>query len=183
MSRIPTAATIDAAPVNSHSLLEAVKKQLGLVPNIFRMVANSPAALEGYVSLLGALGKGELPAATHERIALAVAELNGCDYCLSAHTYLGKNVAKLDDGEMTANRSGASNDVKADAAVRFASKVLRQRGHVSDDDVRAVRVAGYTDAQIVEIVQHVALNTWTNYVNNVAKTEIDFPVVTARKVA
>ena len=84
---------------------------------------------------------------------------------------------------MTANRSGASNDVKADAAVRFASKVLRQRGHVSDDDVRAVRAAGYTDAQIVEIVQHVALNTWTNYVNNVAKTEIDFPVVTARKVA
>jgi len=183
MSRISTAATIEAAPVNSRSLLEAVKKQLGLVPNIFRMVASSPAALEGYVSLLGALGKGELPAATHERIALAVAELNGCDYCLSAHTYLGKNVAKLTDGEMTANRSGASNDVKADAAVRFASKVLRQRGHVSDDELRAVRAAGYTDAQIVEIVQHVALNTWTNYVNNVAKTEIDFPVVTARKVA
>lgn len=183
MSRIPTAATIEAAPVNSRSILETVKKQLGLVPNIFRMVASSPAALEGYVSLLGALGKGELPAATHERIALAVAELNGCDYCLSAHTYLGKNVAKLAEIEMIANRSGASNDVKADAAVRFASKVVRQRGHVSDDDVRAVRAAGYTDAQIVEIVQHVALNTWTNYINNVAETEIDFPVVTARKVA
>lgn len=183
MSRIPTHGTIDAAPAASRSLLEAVKKQLGVVPNIFRMVANSPAALEGYVGLLGALGKGALPAATHERIALAVAELNGCDYCLSAHTYLGKNVAKLDDAEMTANRSGASNDPKADVAVRFASKVLRQRGHVSDDDVRAVRAAGYTDAQIVEIVQHVALNTWTNYVNSVAKTEIDFPVVTSRKVA
>ena len=183
MSRIPTPGTIDAAPADSRSLLEAVKKQLGVVPNLFRMVANSPAALEGYLGLLGALGKGALPSATHERIALAVAELNGCDYCLSAHTYLGKNVAKLDDAEMTANRSGASNDVKADAAVRFASKVLRQRGHVSDDDVRSVRAAGYTDAQIVEIVQHVALNTWTNYVNSVAKTEIDFPVVTARKVA
>ena len=183
MSRIPTPVTIDAAPAASRSLLEAVKKQLGLAPNIFRMVANSPAALEGYVGLLGALGKGALPAATHERIALAVAEFNGCDYCLSAHTYLGKNVAKLDDGEMTANRSGASNDVQADAAVRFAGKVLRQRGHVSDDDVRAVRAGGYSDAEIVEIVQHVALNIWTNYVNNVAKTEIDFPVVTARKVA
>jgi len=183
MSRIPTAATIDASPAASRPLLEAVKKQLGLAPNIFRMVANSPAALEGYVGLLGALGKGALPAATHERIALAVAEFNGCDYCLSAHTYLGSHVAKLDDGEMTANRSGASNDVQADAAVRFASKVLRQRGHVSDDDVRAVKTAGYSDAQIVEIVQHVALNIWTNYVNNVAKTDIDFPVVTARKVA
>jgi len=164
-------------------MLEAVKKQLGLVPNLFRMVANSPAALEGYVGLLGALGKGALPSATHERIALVVAEFNGCDYCLSAHTYLGSHVAKLDDAEMTANRSGASNDVQADAAVRFASKVLRQRGHVSDDDVQAVRTAGYTDAQIVEIVQHVALNIWTNYVNNVAKTEIDFPVVTARNAA
>ncbi len=183
MSRIPTPATIDAAPAASRSLLEAVRKQLGLVPNLFRMVANSPAALEGYVGLLGALGKGALPAATHERIALAVAELNGCDYCLSAHAYLGKNVAKLDDGEMTANRSGSSNDIEADAAVRFATRVLRQRGHVSDDDVRAVRAAGYTDAQIIEIVQHVALNTWTNYVNNVARTEIDFPLVTARKVA
>ena len=183
MSRIPTPATIEAAPVASRSLLETVKKQLGLVPNLFRMVANSPAALEGYVGLLGALGKGALPAATHERVALAVAEFNGCDYCLSAHTYLGRNVAKLDDGEMTANRSGASNDVKADAAVRFASKVLRQRGHVGDDDVREVRDEGYTDAQIIEIVQHVALNIWTNYVNNVAKTEVDFPVVTARKVA
>jgi uncharacterized peroxidase-related enzyme len=139
--------------------------------------------LQGYVGLLGALGKGALPAATHERIALAIAEFNACDYCLSAHTYLGKNVAKLDDSEMAANRSGTSNDAKADAAVRFARKVAQARGHVSDEDVRAVRAAGYTDGEIVEIVQHVALNTWTNYVNNVARTEIDFPVVTARRAA
>jgi uncharacterized peroxidase-related enzyme len=183
MTRIPTPATIDAAPEAARSLLEAVKKQLGIVPNIFRMVANSPAALEGYVGLLGALGKGALPTATHERIALAVAELNRCDYCLCAHTYLGKNVAKLDDAEITANRSGASNDVKADAAVRFASQVVQQRGHVSDADVSAVKSAGYTDAQIVEIVQHVALNTWTNYINTVAQTDIDFPIVTSRKAA
>ncbi len=112
-----------------------------------------------------------------------MAEYNGCDYCLSAHTYLGKHVAKLDDAEMTANRNGASNDPFADAAVRFAAKLVELRGKVSNDDVLAVRNAGYSDAQIVEIVQHVALNTWTNYVNEVAKTEIDFPVISARLAA
>ncbi len=184
MSRIPTPATIAAAPAASQPLLEAVKKQLGIVPNLFRLVANSPAALEGYLGLSGALNKGALPAATRERIALAVAEINGCGYCLSAHTYLGKNLARLDDAEITANRNGASNDPKADAAVRFAVKVVRARGHVSDDDVRAVKSAGYDDAQMIEIVLHVALNTLTNYVNEVAKTEIDFPPVrVARRAA
>jgi uncharacterized peroxidase-related enzyme len=181
MSRLSIPATVDAAPAASKPLLDAVKKQLGVVPNLFRLVANSPAALEGYLGLSGALGKGTLPAPTRERIALAVAETNGCDYCLSAHTYLAKNLAKLDDAEITANRSGASNDPKADAALRFAVKVVRARGHVSDADVAAVKAAGYDDAQVIEIVQHVALNTWTNYVNSVAQTEIDFPVVTARK--
>ena len=137
----------------------------------------------GYLGLSGALAKGALPAATRERIALAIAEVNGCDYCLSAHTYMGRNLAKLDDAEITANRNGASIDPMADAAVRFAVKVATARGHVSDDDLRAVRLAGYTDAQVIEIVQHVALNTWTNYVNSVAQTDIDFPVVTARKAA
>jgi uncharacterized peroxidase-related enzyme len=183
MTRILIPASIDAAPAASRPLLDAVKKQLGVAPNLFRMVANSPAALEGYVSLMGALAKGSLPSATHERIALAVAELNSCDYCLSAHTYLGKNVAKLDDAEMTANRAGGSNDPKAAAAVRFAVVVLRNRGHVSDEDLRAVRAAGYTDGEIVEIVQLVALNIWTNYINSVAQTVIDFPVVACRKVA
>lgn len=183
MSRISTPASTADAPEASRALLNAVHAQLGVTPNLFRMVANSPAALEGYVSLLGALGKGSLPRPTHERIALAVAEANGCDYCLSAHTYLGKHVAKLDEQEMAANRAGKSTDPKADAAVGFARKVMEARGHVSDADVRAVRDAGYDEAQIIEIVQHVALNTWTNYVNSVAKTEVDFPLVSARKAA
>ena len=183
MSRIPTPAAIADAPEASRPLLEAVNKALGTVPNLHRLVATSPAALEGYLGMNGALAKGKLPAATRERIALAVAEINGCDYCLSAHTYLGKNLAKLDDAEITANRSGASNDPKADAAVRFAAAVTRLRGHVSEADFAAVRLAGYTDAQIVEIVQHVALNTWTNYVNSAFATVIDFPVVTARQSA
>jgi len=183
MSRIPTPATIDDAPAASRPLLEAVKKQLGVAPNLFRLVANNPAALEGYLGLSGALGKGALPAPTRERIALTVAEINGCSYCLSAHTYLGKNLAKLDDAEITANRSGASNDPKADAAVRFAAKVVRERGHVSEEDVRAVKFAGYDDAQLIEIVLHVALNTWTNYINEVTKTDVDFPVITPRRAA
>jgi uncharacterized peroxidase-related enzyme len=183
MSRIPIPPTIESAPAASQPVLAAVKQQLGVAPNLFRLIANSPAALEGYVGLSGALNKGALPAPTRERIALAVAEINGCDYCLSAHTYLGKNIAKLDDAEIAANRAGSSTDPRADAAVRFAAKVVRQRGHVSEDDVGAVKAAGYDDAQVIEIVLHVALNTLTNYVNEVAKTDIDFPVVTARKAA
>jgi uncharacterized peroxidase-related enzyme len=179
MSRIPTPTTIEAAPAKARPLLEAVRKQLGVVPNLFRVAANSPAALQGYLGMSGALSAGALPAQTHERIALAVAQINGCGYCLSAHTYLGKTLAKLDDAEIAANRRGGSHDPKADAAVRFAAKVASLRGHVSDADVQAVRMAGYEDAQIVEIVQHVALNTWTNYINEVARTEIDFPAVEA----
>ncbi len=179
MSRIHTPATVDASPAAARPMLEAVHKQIGVVPNLFRIVGNSPAALEGYLGMSGALAKGALPAPTRERIALAVAQINGCDYCLSAHSYMAKNLAKLDAAEIAANRRGGSNDPKADAAVRFAAKVARERGHVSDADVQAVRMAGYDDAQIVEIVQHVALNTWTNYINEVAKTEIDFPVADA----
>ena len=180
MSRILTPASIEASPAAAQPLLEAVKKQLGVVPNLFRVVGNSPAALEGYLGLNAALAKGLLDARTRERIALAVAELNGCDYCLSAHTYLGKNVAKLDDAELAANREGGSSDAKADAALRFAAKVVRERGHVTDVDVKTVKAAGYSDAEVIEMVLHVALNTLTNYVNEVAKTEIDFPVVTHR---
>ncbi|MDF8332182.1 carboxymuconolactone decarboxylase family protein [Novosphingobium cyanobacteriorum] len=183
MPRITQPASIAEAPAASQPLLEAVVRQLGSAPNLFRLVATSPQALDGYLALSGALAKGALPAQTRERIALAIAEINGCDYCLSAHTYLGKNLARLDDAEIAANRNGASNDLKADAAVRFAASVARSRGHVDDADFAAVKLAGYTDAQIVEIVQHVALNTWTNTFNNVFQTEIDFPIVTARKAA
>lgn len=183
MTRIAIPTSIESAPTASQPLLQAVHKQIGSVPNLFRLVASSPAALEGYLGMSGALAKGALPAPTRERIALAVAEINGCGYCLSAHAYLGKNLAKLDDAEIAANRSGTSNDPKAAAAVRFAAKVTELRGKVGAEDLQAVRNAGYSDAQIIEIVQHVALNTWTNYINEVAKTEIDFPVVALRQAA
>jgi uncharacterized peroxidase-related enzyme len=179
MSRIPTPATIDAVPAASRPTLETVKKQLGIAPNMFRLISNSPAALEGYVNLSAALNKGTLPPQTRERIALTVAEINGCNYCPSAHTYIGKNLSKLDDAEIAANRGGASHDRKADAALRFAAKVVRERGHLTNADVEAVKAAGYDDAQVIEIVLHVALNTWTNFINEVAKTDIDFPAVSA----
>ena len=183
MSRIQTPASIQTAPATARPLLEAVKKQLGMVPNLFRVVANSPAALEGYLGLNGALAKGGLDARTRERIALAVAEVDGCNYCLSAHSYIGKNLAKLDDAEIQASRNGSSRDPKAAAAVRFAVKIVRARGHVSDADLAEVRSAGFDDAQLIEIVAHVALNILTNYVNEVAGTDIDFPAVAPARAA
>ncbi len=182
MNRI-TIPAAELTPAASRPLLEAVNKQLGVVPNLMKVLSNSPAALGGYLSLNGAIGKGTLGAKTGERIALAIAEINRCGYCLAAHTYLGKNVAKLDDAEIAANRGGTSTDHKADAAVRFAAKVAQARGHVSDDDVQIVKDAGYSDAEVMEIVVHVALNTLTNYVNEVAQTEIDFPAVELLRVA
>jgi uncharacterized peroxidase-related enzyme len=183
MSRIPTPASVADAPAAAQPSLEAVEKKLGIVPNMFRLIATSPAALEGYLGMSTALGKGKINAAVAERIALAVAEVNACDYCLSAHTYLAKNLVKLDDAEITANRSGASSDIKLGAAVRFASQIARLRGHVTAADLKAVKDAGWSDAEVVEIVQHVALNCWTNFFNEAFKTDIDFPVVTARSAA
>lgn len=180
MSRIPIPASIEASPEASRPLLQAVNKQLGSVPNLFRIVGNSPAALEGYLGLHGALAKGSLDARTRERVALAVAEINGCGYCLAAHNYIGKNLLKLDEAELAANRAGGSTDPKAEAAVRFAARIAQARGHVGEADVSEVKAAGYTDAQVVEIVAHVALNTLTNYVNEVLQTEIDFPVAAAK---
>ncbi|CAH0342982.1 peroxidase-related enzyme [Rhizobium sp. CECT 9324] len=177
MSRIATPATIGDAPESSRPVLEAIQKQIGSVPNIFRLVSNSPAALNGLTALQHALGKGELPPATRERIALTMAEANGCDYCLSAHTYTGTKFAKLEVNEIDANRRGTSNDPKAAVAVEFARALVDVRGSVPAGEIEKVRAAGYSDAEILEIIAHVALNTFTNYVNEALGTEIDFPRV------
>lgn len=166
----------DEAPEASKPLLDAVHAQLGVVPNLFRLIAKSPAALAAYLGFNGALTKA-LDVKTRERIAIAVAEINGCDYCLSAHSYLGLNLAKISPEDIALNRKGHSTDPRADAAVAFAAKVTQERGHVGDADVAAVREAGFTEAQIVEIVAIVAENVFTNFLNEVAKTDIDFPVV------
>lgn len=177
MARL-TIPTRDQSPAASQPVLDAVGKQLGVIPNLFRLLGLSPAALEGYSALNGALGK-TLDAKTRERIALAVAQANGCDYCLSAHTYIGGTLLKLDNAELALNRHGQSSDAKANAVVAFARKVTETRGKVSDADVAEVKLAGYSEGQVVEIVANVAINVLTNFLNNVAETDIDFPVVRA----
>lgn len=176
MSRlsIPTA---DTVPVASKPLLATVYKQLGTVPNLMTVLGHSPAALTGYLSLHGALAQGTLDAGLQERIALVMAEFNGCAYCLSAHDYLGRHVAKLRADEILDARAGRAMDTRTDAALRFARRVAESRGHVTDTDLLALRAAGYGEDSVVEIVVAVALHVLTNYVNNVAQTDIDFPEV------
>jgi uncharacterized peroxidase-related enzyme len=173
---------LDNAPEGSKATLDGVHKALGVVPNLFRLMSVSPAVLNGYSAFSAAVSK-TLDVKTRERIALAVAQVNGCDYCLSAHTYLGLNMAKITPEEIALNRKGGSGDAKAQAAVAFAAKVAKERGHVADADLASVRDAGYSDAQIVEIVALVAENSFTNFLNEVAKTDIDFPVVKANEAA
>ncbi len=171
--------TRNAVPDQSKPLLDAVEKQLGIVPNMYRVIALSPNALQGFLSQSAALTK-TLDVKTRERIALAVAQVNGCDYCLSAHSYLALNLARLDAAEIAANRQGGSKDQKANAAVAFAAAVTRNRGRVTDAEILSVRAAGFTDGQIVDIVAIVAENVFTNFLNIVAGTDIDFPVVTSK---
>jgi uncharacterized peroxidase-related enzyme len=181
MSRLTIPAR-DEVPDAAKPILDAVHRQLGVVPNMFRLIAQSPPALQGFTSNNAALAK-TLDVKTRERIALAVAEVNGCDYCLSAHTYLGLNLAKISPEEVALNRKGQSDDAKANAAVHFAAEIVRARGHVTEADVRSVRDAGFSDGQIVEIVAVTAENIFTNLLNVIADTDIDFPVVRANEAA
>src|SRR6266403_1250928 len=166
MSRLPVPAA-DEAPLASREVLRAAAERFGRVPNMVRLLSVSPAALQGYLGLLTALDEGTLGAQTSARIALAIAEEIKCEYCLSLHTDRARRRTGLDDAEITANRSGASNDPRAEIAVRFAVKLVRTRGAVGDDDIRALRTAGYDDGQIIEIVLHVGINIMTGYVNKV----------------
>jgi len=161
---------------------DAVEKQLGVVPNMMRTMAQSPAVLEGYLGFAGALRRGRLPVALHEQIALAVAEANSCDYCLSAHTALGRG-AGLSNDELAMSREARAVDPGAAAALRFARTVVERRGDVGDQALASVRAAGYTDGEVAEIIAHVALNVFTNYFNRAAQTDIDFPVVSAGQLA
>ncbi len=157
-------------------LLDGVKTKIGMVPNLMRTFANSPAALEGYLNFSGALGGGLLNAKLREKIALAVADANNCEYCLSAHTAIGKMVG-LNENEIAASRRASSDDAKTNAALMFAHQIVAKRGEVDDTDVRTVRAAGFGDGEITEIVANVALNILTNYFNHVAQTVVDFPKV------
>ncbi|WP_408586840.1 carboxymuconolactone decarboxylase family protein [Novosphingobium sp.] len=175
MSRLAIPATIEDAPEASRPQLAAIQKQMGRIPNIFWMFATSPSAFDGYLGLSGALAKGALAPPLRERIALAVAEVNGCDYCLAAHSFIGRNVAKLSEEEILKARSGRSGDARADAALRFAVALATAGGAIDATTVAEARAAGLNDAELVEIVAHIALNTLTNYVNLAFDTPLDFP--------
>lgn len=158
----------------TRATFDGVGKELGLVPNLLRVIANSPAGLRGYPGLSGALGRGVLPAALRERIALLIAETNGCDYCLSAHSVMGAG-AGLSAAAIEAARTGEAESSQDQAALSLARAVLASEGRGAAAELAAAREAGWDDAAIVEVVLHVALNVLTNSVNNLAGTPIDFP--------
>ncbi|UUZ76685.1 peroxidase-related enzyme [Polaromonas sp. P1(28)-13] len=168
-----------AASGERKSLLEQIHAAFGATPNMFRAVAHSPAALKSMWGAFGALGGGVINAKLGEQIAVAVADSNACEYCLAAHTALGRKAGASVE-EMHAAQSGESSDPKTAAALRFALKLVSARGQVSDADVQAVRAAGFSDEEVVEILAHVALNLFTNYVNVAFRVPVDFPAVKLR---
>ncbi|HUQ56952.1 peroxidase-related enzyme [Lentzea sp.] len=153
--------------------LAQIKGAFGLVPNMFKAVAHSPAALKSMWAQFGALGDGTLGARTGEMIAVAVADRNRCDYCLSAHTMLGKKAGATAE-EMSDAQSGKSDDPRTAAVLTFATALIEKRGQIADSDLQAARDAGLTQEEIVETVAHVALNVFTNYINVALDVPVDF---------
>lgn len=176
--------TIAQAPAKSQPILDNYVKVLGLVPNFFALISQSPDALKAIADMHGALGKS-LGHKTRERIHIMTAEVNGCSYCLTAHTFLGGKLQGLSAQDMELNRDGHSEDPQANAALQFAHKVATSRGHIEDADVEAVRAAGFSDQQIIDIVAETAFSFITNIFNNTFKTDLDaaFPALSVRKAA
>lgn len=175
MSRI-TVIENDIANPEQKELLDVIQSQLGMVPNFLKVFANSPVALRAFLGLHGIASEGSLEAPTRERIALALAQQNACDYCVSAHTALGRK-AGLNGAEMEANRAGTSQDSKAAAAVKFAKALAEHNGQVTTAEILEVRNAGYSESDIVEIITHVGLNVLSNIIGKASQVEIDFPKV------
>ena len=175
MARIPCTDP-EHATGKSKELLDGVQAQLGVTPNMIKAMAGS-TLLEGYLGLAGALGRGRIRPAIAERIALAVAEANECSYCLSVHSYLAEHSARIEAIEVDAARGFTSSDPKADAALRFAASVVGTRGDVPTEAFESARNAGLSDAELAEIVGHVATNVLTNYFNKTFAIDVDFPVV------
>ncbi|MFZ6731469.1 carboxymuconolactone decarboxylase family protein [Undibacterium sp. Ji42W] len=175
MSRI-NLVTKETANAEQLALLEAIQTKLGMVPNFLKAFANSPAALRAFLGLHGIAGEGSLDLQTRERIALAVAQKNSCEYCVSAHTAIGRGTG-LNNEEMAANRAGSSQDAKAAVAVKFARSLVEHAGEVSTTDILDMRDQGYSDADIIEVITHVGMNILTNILGKATRLEIDFPKV------
>ena len=175
MSRIATvvSSNVDAKVFTT---LSQVKASLGMVPNLFATLAHAPVALDGFLSLSKTLSRGRLSARQREILALAIGQENGCQYCLSAHAASAK-AAGVSEADALKARGGDGEDPFERALASFAKKIVRQRGHVADEDIKNARKAGIDDGLMMEVLANVAVNTLTNYANELAGTEIDFPVV------
>ncbi|MDA0738035.1 MAG: peroxidase-related enzyme [Nitrospirae bacterium] len=181
MTRLP-AIDPETATGQAKQLLDGVQKKLGFTPNILRTMANSPAVLQGYLNFSTALSKGSLSPKLREQIALVVAQNNECEYCLAAHAAIGRTVG-LSEEAIRDSRRGESPDAKEAAVLDFASTLVVNRGWVTDAEIAKLRKAGVTEGEIAEIIANVSLTLFTNYLNHVAQTEIDFPAVEALAVA
>lgn len=181
MSRLRVIQT-DQATGKAKHLLEAVQAKLSITPNMTRVMANSPAVLEGYLLFSGALAGGALNAKLREQIALEVGQQNTCQYCVSAHTAIGK-MTGLSDAEIEAARDARASAPEAGAALLFARQIVAKQGRPTQADVDAVRSAGFTDGEIAEIIANVALNIFTNYFNNTTDVEVDFPKIALSRSA
>lgn len=173
MTRI-TSINPDHATGRAKELLDATNQQLGRIPNLYRSMAQSPAALDGYLSFRSALGKGLLSLQMKERIALLTAAINDCGYCVSAHTFRGAKVG-ISEADMASTQRAYSDVPKDAAALQFVDTLIRRHGLIGDVDFAKVKSQGWTDEEIGEMVAHVALNVFSNYFNHVAKPELDFP--------
>jgi uncharacterized peroxidase-related enzyme len=175
---MPRAAALrpEHVPAASKPTLDAFTKSIGFTPNMMATFAHSPIAFNSWAALLGSLSKA-LDVKTRDSIGLAVSEVNGCNYCLTVHSFTAEHMARLPADEIILARKGQALDPKREAAVRFARTVIETRGHVADADLKAVRDAGYTDANVIEIVALVAMYSLTNFLNNVFDPEKDFPAV------
>jgi uncharacterized peroxidase-related enzyme len=171
-----TVLKLEQVPAESKSTLAAFTKNIGFTPNMMAAFAQSPIAFNAWATLLGSLSKA-LDVKTRDSIGLAVSEVNGCDYCLGVHSFTAEHMAKMPADDIILARKGHASDSKRDAAVQFARQVIESRGKVSDADVQVVRDAGYTEANVIEIVALVAMYSLTNFFNNVFDPEKDFPAV------
>ncbi len=182
MARLPIV-NPSSSTGKAHDLLAAVEKKLGLVPNMTRVMANSPAVLEAYIGFSGALDGASLDAKTRERLALGTAEANQCEYCLSAHSTIGKLVG-LNESEILDSRRGRATDSKAAAALQFSRQLIEKHGAVTEAEVDAARNGGLSDGEVAEVVALTALNIFTNYFNTAFQVDVDFPKVSpARRSA
>ncbi len=157
-------------------LFDGVKSKLGVVPNLMRVMGNAPAALSSYLNFGAALAEGSFDAKLREQIALAVAESNQCGYCLSAHTFIGGRLGLTEQDVAAARQANASNPA-TDAILKLARSIVVLRGEIDDADFDRAHAAGLTDGDIIETVANVAVNIFSNYVNHIARTTVDFPEV------